>query len=136
MTTPKKPTSRPAPRRTAAADKPTPVSPLAPVFEPLVISDEEPEGEVEMVDLFEIAGRMYQVPAKPPFAHALRAISTARTQGAGMAELMILEEVVGPEAWEALCSAKGVTGAQVAKLANAVSLLVMGAMEDEASGNS
>lgn len=135
MTTPKQPPRR-APRRVAAKPAPAPVSPLAPVFEPIIISDEEPDEEVEMVDLFEVRGQMYQVPAKPPFTHALKAISTARTQGAGMAELMILEEVVGPEAWAALCSAKGVTGTQVAKIANAVSLLVMGALEDEASGNS
>lgn len=129
----------PAPRKAPArktTPKTAPVSPLAPVFEPIIISDEEPTEDVEMVDLFEVRGVMYQVPAKPPFTHALKAVSTARTQGAGMAELMILEEVVGPQGWAALCSAKGVKGAQVAKLANAVSLLVFGAMEDEASGNS
>jgi hypothetical protein len=134
------PAARKTPARKPAA-KPSPlppvaVSPLAPVFEPIEIVSAPEDAEVEMVDLFSIDGRMFQVPARPPFSLALRAISTAREQGNGMAELMILEEVVGPEAWEALCNAKGVTGAQIGRLANAVSKLVLGGLEDEPSGNS
>jgi hypothetical protein len=105
------------------------VSPLAPVIEPVEISS-APEGDVEMVDLFSVDGVMYQIPARPPFNVALKAMKLARTEGAGFAEMAILEEVIGPDAWDALCNAKGVTGKQIAQLSNAVARLVLGGMED------
>lgn len=132
------PSPRKTPARKAATAEPTKPakSPFMADFEPVVI-DDTPDTDVEMVDFFQVGDRMYQVPARPPAGLALQAMKLMREYGnTGVAEMMILEEVVGPEAWDALCSAN-IKGPQLAKLANAASMLVFGALEDEdGPGNS
>lgn len=97
-------------------------------FDPIVI--ESSSDEVEMVDLFTIDGRAYQVPASPPAGLALLYLKQYRDHGEEIANLSLLEAALGDEAFNALMrsSAEKTHLGQVMKV---VAQLTLGGLESD-----
>lgn len=89
----------------------------------------EPVDE-ERIPLFSIDGREYTIPKSVDAAFALRAIKTVREKGELFAAAQIFEEVIGTEAYDALCNFKGLKGPQLKQLIDEVVGYVMGQVED------
>lgn len=67
------------------------------------LSTSEATADIEMVELFSIDGKSYEIPKKPRMNIALRAMKLMRTQGTEAAGAYMLEELLGEEAYDALC---------------------------------
>jgi hypothetical protein len=114
-----------APARAAAAAKPK--SPgLVELF------TEQPDGPVEMVPLFSIDGVEYCIPAEPDAGLALRFMRQVRTGTLNEMEAMdeLLENLLGPESYQALLDFKGkIPPKQLLQLMQAAQAAVMGVIE-------
>jgi hypothetical protein len=78
---------------------------------PLVLqprSDEE-RAKVKRVILFELDGVKYHVPNEPRPYVSMNYLYMARTSGVGRAESWLAEELLGPEAYQALLNFKDLT---------------------------
>lgn len=96
-------------------------------FTPIVIeSDEQP---AEMVDLFTIDGRTYQVPAQPAAGLALLYLKQYRDHGEEIANLSLMEAVLGDEAFNALMR-KGKRD-HIAQVMKVVGQLTLGGLESD-----
>src|SRR5262245_35947419 len=104
---------------------------LTPKFEPIVLSSQPSDGPEEMVDLFSIDGRTFQVPARPRVNVALQGIDDLLEYGAGLAEILMLKRAIGQEAFTALSEFEGLTRDHLRQLGKAVTALTMGALEEE-----
>lgn len=89
----------------------------------------EPAAE-ERIPLFSIDGKEYTIPKVVDAAFALRAMRTVRDKGELFAAAEIFEQVVGTEAYDALCNFKGLKGSQLKQLIDEVVGYVMGQVED------
>lgn len=121
-----------------AAKKPQPVlmDPATGEFVPIVIASRPADAEVKMVKLFEIDGRDYQVPAEPDAGLALQVIEDTAAHGEVVANMLMLKKVIGADGFQALKDCGALKGAHLAQLSEAVTKLVLGALEDDDEGNS
>jgi hypothetical protein len=105
-------------------------------FEPIAITSRPADAAIEMVTLFEIDGKAYQIPAKPDAGLALQVVEDAVEHGSVVADLMMLKRVIGDEGFQALKDCGALTGDHLRRLSDAVTKITLGALEDEESGNS
>lgn len=96
--------------------------------------ESEPE---EMLDLFSIDDVMYQVPARPQVNIALQYLNNLRRMGPVVADMVLLEQLVGEKAYKALSEYKDLMPGDLAKITDTVVSLTLGAMEEDGkkSGN-
>lgn len=92
--------------------------------------------QVEMVDLFSIDGTVYQVPAKPRVNVALQFLNDLRTQGEAMANMLMLEKLLGAEGYKALSTYDALTPENLRAVTDAAAKLTLGMLEEAESGNS
>jgi len=90
------------------------------------------DSEVEMVPLFSIDGKEYRVPAKPRVNVALKYLTNAREHGEQMAQMMLLEDLLGAEGYKALAEYDDLTAEQLSQVADLAAKLTLGQLE---SGN-
>lgn len=91
--------------------------------------------EAELVELFQIDDVVYTVPAKPKVNVSLQLLRDSRRHGPEMAQLMLLEKLLGIEAYDALCDYEALTTENLKEISQAAAKLTLGALEDS-SGNS
>jgi hypothetical protein len=92
--------------------------------------ERRPEGEaVEMTDLFELDGTMYQIPAKPKVNVSLQYLTVIRTQGPGVANGWLLETQLGPAGYAALIGYDDLSTAQLTEIIALVTKITMGVVE-------
>lgn len=94
--------------------------------------DEEP---VEMVDLFQLNGRMYQIQKKPRLNIALKFLKMRREKGEMDAAAELLPDMIGEEAFSALAEYEGLKPEMLQQVAMAAAKVTMGGLE-KALGNS
>lgn len=121
------PKKAPAKKATPQA-RPAPVSTRPAPFEPLVLSS-TPDGPVEMVDLFEVDGVMYQVPRKPSAGVSLQYLDVIEQYGEAAANMFILREMLGPDGYKALSGCKTLGAEHLEWLVQTIQGLVMGTVE-------
>jgi hypothetical protein len=99
--------------------------------EPISLDAAGAKAEVPMVTLFTLHGQEYKIPARPRANLALKALQMTREYGPGLANVALLEELLGEEAFEALSSYEGLTDDQLQAVSKAARELTLGALEDE-----
>lgn len=86
----------------------------------------------EMVDLFSIDGTAYQVPKKPRVNVALQYLTDARRFGEELAQMMLLEKLLGEDGYRALSEYEDLTPEQLSQVSDKAAALTLGQLE---SGN-
>jgi hypothetical protein len=124
----KAPARKSATSRRSASKRPV-VEPLEADFEPIELSTEADSNEEKLVHLFSVDGKAYYVSAAQDVGLALRYVKVATTQGQEFAILWLLENVLTPEAFEALVSIPRLKPESLAKVAVAVQKILLGGME-------
>lgn len=120
--TPTKKAAPPSPTSTAVlSGRPAP-------FEPLRLKS-VPDTPVEMVDLFEVDGVMYQVPRKPSASIGLRYLEAVEAVGPQAANLFILREMLGPDGYVALSTCKTLDTDQLEWVVETIQGLALGTVE-------
>jgi len=122
----------------------TPKKPAAPVVPapaanggvvPVVISSEVDPDEAK-IELFRIDDTPYLVPARPSMNLVLAFVKDVQAMGTEIANILLLERLVGPTAFAALSACQSLKPAQLAAIADAASTLALGVVEEaEVSGN-
>lgn len=102
---------------------------------PIQISTAAPAEPVEMVTLFRIDDREYQIPAKPRANLALQQLRLVRELGPELANVGLLEELLGPDTFADLANCNTLTREQLGLVSLAAMRLTMGPLEEMASGN-
>lgn len=104
--------------------------------EPVQITkrDREP---AEMVTIFHLDGKDYQIPAKPGPAVVLRYMKEARKIGEAQAGFNVLNAMLGDEALEALSESQDVTDEDISKIYEIVTKVFFTGLTgmQEAQGN-
>lgn len=104
-------------------------------FAPIAISSAV-DPDREMVELFRIDDTPYMVPAKPSVNLVLAFVKDVQTVGGDIANILLLERLVGTEGFAALSACQALTPAQLSAVADAASRLALGAVEvGEVAGN-
>lgn len=85
-------------------------------------------GKSETVPLFEVDGTTYGIPAKPKLGVAVRFLQGVANGGGLLAELALLEELLGAEAYQVLMD-QDVDGDQLKALISAAEKAVLGGLE-------
>ncbi|GAA3230674.1 hypothetical protein GCM10017691_23840 [Pseudonocardia petroleophila] len=98
-------------------------------------SEDVSADEVEMADLFSIDGVVYQIPAKPKANLGLQLLTLRRDHGDEVGGLMLIEKMLGREAYDALANFEGLTNDMLKQVIEESQRLVLGSLED-AAGNS
>lgn len=88
------------------------------------------EEKVELVDIFSIDGRAYQMPIEVPPNVGLKYLKMLRLQGEAFANGWALEEMLGTEAYDALANFKGLTKEHLEQLQEVVGKHVLGSVEE------
>lgn len=99
--------------------------------------DAEPDVPDDDAPLFTLDGVEYRVPLHPSAVVALEYIEMVGQRGISAANVWALQQLLGDEAWEALKSAKArrkLTGKNLTRIIDIAVGLVVGALEDDASG--
>jgi hypothetical protein len=96
---------------------------------------EKTDEPVEMVDLFQLNGRMYQIAKKPKVNVALKFLKLIREKNELEAAAMMLPEMIGDEAFGALADYDDLTPEILNQVAMAAAKVTMGGLE-KALGNS
>lgn len=91
--------------------------------------------EEERVELFRLNGQAYTVPAKPRVNASLQLLRDTRKHGVELAQLMLLEKMLGQEAYDALCDFEDLKPEDLKALSEACAKLSLGSLES-AAGNS
>lgn len=89
---------------------------------------------VAMRDLFEIDGKMYQVPSEIRPNVALAILAKYEQMGPGLAEVYMLRRILGDESFNALMEYDGLAPEDLGAITDALMKLTFGAVENE-SGN-
>lgn len=84
---------------------------------------------VAMMDLFELDGKTYQIPARPRVNLALKFLYKARTEGMEMAAAMLLIDLIGEEGFKALMECDELEPEQLATIIQAAQKVTMGGLE-------
>jgi hypothetical protein len=95
------------------------------------------DAEVERIPVFSIDGVMYTIPKEIPAATVLDLLEKVDNVASISAQLDILRELLGDEAYHALRECKTLTVRQLKQLIDDIGVLVMGSMEDvvKSAGN-
>lgn len=88
----------------------------------------------ERIELFKVDGKPYYMPARVGMEIGLRYMKAMRTQDQMTVTGVLFEEVIGTEAYDALCGVKGLRAEDLKTLMDGVMGIVMGQLED-ATGN-
>lgn len=96
---------------------------------------EKTDEPVEMVDLFHLNGRTYQIEKKPKLNIALKFLKVRRERGELEAAAELLPDMIGDEAFTALSEYEGLTTEIFEHVATAAAKVTMGGLE-KALGNS
>lgn len=83
----------------------------------------------EMVVLFTLDDVEYKVPARPRVNLSLQYLTDARQFGEQLAQMMLLEKMLGPDGYEALSSWEDLTAEQLGEVADYAARLALGALE-------
>jgi hypothetical protein len=86
--------------------------------------------KVAMVDLFSIDGTVYQMPAKPKAHVALQYLVDLRDEGPLMAEMRLMERLLGVDGYRALASWEHLAPEDLAAIQAEAQRLALGALED------
>lgn len=89
-----------------------------------------PNAEIETVELFSIDGQSYSIPKKPRVNLALRYLKMAREEGADAASAYLLEQLVGPAAYDALMNYEDLTSETLGAIMEAAQKVTLGGLED------
>jgi hypothetical protein len=120
-------------RKMYRANEPRPVDPAA--KSPVRISASSNGEKQEMQDLFEIDGKMYQIPVKPRLNLALRYLFQVKTLGDVVASANLMESLIGTEGFIALTECDDLTEAQFRQILDLAAEHTMGAIA-QSMGNS
>lgn len=88
------------------------------------------EEPVELVDIFSIDGKPYQMPIEVPASIGLKYLKMLRQRGEAFANGWVLEEMLGTEAYDALANFKGLTKEHLEQLEEIVGKHVLGSVEE------
>lgn len=88
----------------------------------------------EMVDLFSIDDVTYQVPARPRVNVALQFLTDTREHGESLAQMMLLEKLLGPEGYAALAGYDALSAEDLTAVSEAAAKLTLGALETPGNG--
>lgn len=97
-------------------------------------SEQKSDTPAEMVDLFSIDGKTYQIPAKPRANVVLRYLHDIQHSNEDLAAARLLESLLGAEGFNALMDYDDLELEQFQAVLQAAQEVVMGAIE-AASGN-
>lgn len=123
-------------RARTTAPKKTPSRPVAvarkelDALQPIRIVTPETPPAVELVEVFSIDDTTYSIPRDISPSVSLRLMKVARTAGMEIAMGMMLEEVLGEEAYDALANCPHVSKEQFADVMELVRHHVMGPIEN------
>lgn len=91
--------------------------------------------EVEMVDLFRIEdGPVFRIPAKPKVGFFLRFARAAHVYGEDQAGLLVLADLLGEDAFNALCELDWLDPEDLKAIVDKAVMTVMGANTEDADG--
>lgn len=103
---------------------------------PVVITSAPTDVEAETTPLFSIDGVTWRIPKAPRANLSLQLLSDVETYGPELANLKLLQRLVGEDGYNALAGCTGVTRAQVRQVSELAALITLGEEEKEtASGN-
>lgn len=88
------------------------------------------KGKEEVIDLFSLGDRVFTVPKKPRVNIALKYLRDVRKMGEAVAAGGLLESMLGPEGFEALCEFEDLTADQLQQVTESAARLALGALED------
>lgn len=83
----------------------------------------------ETVELFSLDGKTFAIPARPRVNLALRYLKLARTQGAEQAGAFLLEELLGEDAYEALCDSETLTSENLNDIITVAQKVTLGGLD-------
>ncbi len=86
-------------------------------------------GEEEMVDLFSIDGVVYQMPAAPRANIALQYLVDLKDQGPMLAEMRLMEALVGEEGYRALAGFPDLDRESMRAITRDAAMRTLGALE-------
>jgi hypothetical protein len=98
-------------------------------------TEREDGAEEELVPLFSLDGTTYSVPAKPRVHVALQYLTDARQHGEQMAQMMLLEKLLGEKGYKALSEFEDLTPEDLSAISDEAAKLTLGALEQPDSGN-
>lgn len=96
---------------------------------------QEKDDTPEMVELFSIDGKVYSVPKRPRVNVALKYLTDMRKFGPMIAEMSLLESLLGEEGYTALTEFEGLSQKQLGAIQDAAARLALGVLEDTPEGN-
>lgn len=91
--------------------------------------------EVPMVDLFSIDGTVYQMAARPKANVALRYLVDLRGEGALMAEMRLMEALIGVDGYAALANHEDLEPSELQAIQTQAAALALGVLEDTAGND-
>jgi hypothetical protein len=131
-----KPVIRRPPRATVPAAAAATAPAAADDDEIIELTPGAPEGEEpepERVALFKIGGDVYTMLANPTLALARQAMDVAYDRGEAYAEVFVMREMLGEEAYRALLGNKSLKGPQLNAITARVTKRLYGALERESA---
>lgn len=96
-----------------------------------ISADDPEEAPPERVPLFSIGDEVYTMLADPPLTLALEARNVGYERGDGYAEIFVMREMLGLDAYRALLANRSLKGAQLAAITARVSRRLFGVLERE-----
>lgn len=97
--------------------------------EVLALSSKKDNNEAKMVDIFEIDGTTYQIPAKVRVNISLKYMRNIRKYGQEYAAGELLEDMLGEKAYEALMNYDDLTAEDLEAVMSAVQEVALGGLE-------
>lgn len=97
------------------------------------ISEDDPEQEPERVAVFKIGDEVYTMLKDPPLTLALEARDVGYERGAGYAEIFVMREMLGLDAYRALLASRSLKGAQLNAVTERVTKRLFGVLEKESA---
>jgi hypothetical protein len=123
-------------RSTTRPPSTRPATVVAPMddFEPIALTTGVPADLVEREPFFSVDGKMFTIPRQAPANLSMVYLKTLRNAGADKAVQVIMDQMLGPEAIDALAECGSITDDQMAQLMRRIQLKVEGLME-KVTGN-
>lgn len=93
------------------------------------------DGEVERKELFSIDGTSYYIINKPRPNVALKAFWNLKTKGEEIAQMELLIDMIGEDAYQALMNYDGLTVEDLERITKIANDTAMGTLEEAKAGN-
>ena len=100
------------------------------------LTNEEKTGPEELLDLFSIDDVVFTVPKRPRVNIALQYLDNLRRMGPVIADMMLLEKLIGEKGYKALSEYEGLKPEHLEKITDTVVQLTLGAMENSSKKTS